>query len=112
QGLKVMYDMVLQRTNQDTKLSVMTVIENGYYSPDSNYDQQRQILNEMIRNYAENHHDQNRICLVDLDKNIKYHSIEDVNQRNIIWDDFVHLTADGYDQMAKIIFQEIYKNIN
>jgi lysophospholipase L1-like esterase len=112
QGLKLMYDMVLQRTDQKTKLAVMTVIENGYYSPQHIHDQQRQILNEMIRHFAQNCKDQNRICLIDLDKGIPYHNIIDINQRQLIWDDLIHFKAAGYDQMATIIFQEIYKKIN
>jgi lysophospholipase L1-like esterase len=111
EGLKLMYDMVLQHTNQKMKLAVMTIIENGYYPPEDIHDQQRQILNKMIKNYVENCKDQDRICLVDLDKYIPYHSIKDINQRNIIWDDFIHLTPNGYDQMAYFIFQEISKKI-
>ncbi|CAF2909374.1 unnamed protein product [Rotaria sp. Silwood2] len=112
QGLKLIYDMILQRKTLNTKLSVMTIMENGFYTPESIYDKQRQILNDMIRNYVKNYHDQSRICLIDIDKYINYHSIKDIKQRDIIWDDFVHLTPDGYDLMAKIIFQEIFNKIN
>jgi lysophospholipase L1-like esterase len=111
EGLKLMYDMVLNNKNKKTKLAVMTVIENGYCTPEDIHDQPRQNLNKMIKNYVENYEDQNRICLIDLDKYIPYHSIKDINQRNIIWDDLIHLTPDGYDQMAYFIFQEIYKKI-
>ncbi|CAF1287404.1 unnamed protein product [Rotaria sordida] len=111
-GLKLIYNMILERKNLNTKLSVMTIIENGFYTPDSTYDKQRQILNNMIRNYVKNCDDQNRICLIDIDKHINYHSMNDIKQRDIIWDDFVHLTPDGYDLMAKIIFQEIFNKIN
>ncbi len=41
-----------------------------------------------------NYDDQDKKCLIDLDRAIPYHSIKDI------------------DQMANIIFQEIYKNIN
>jgi lysophospholipase L1-like esterase len=112
EGLKLMYDMVLQRTNNKTKLVAMTVIERGFYSPQDVHDQQRQNLNKMISNYVENFPDQTRICLVDLDKLIPFHSIQDINQRNSIWDDMIHLTPAGYDQMAYFIFQEIYKKLN
>ncbi|CAF1079229.1 unnamed protein product [Rotaria sordida] len=112
EGLKLMYDMILERKNQNTKLSVMTVIENGYYTPEHIHDKQRQILNEMIRNYVKNYQDQNRICLIDLDKYISYHSMKDINQRKAIWDDLIHLTAAGYDLMTNIIFQDIYNKIN
>ncbi|CAF3758859.1 unnamed protein product, partial [Adineta steineri] len=112
EGLKLMYNMVLENTNQNTKLAVMTVIENAHYSPEHRQDKERQTLNTMIRNFAETYEDKTRICLIDLDKNIPYHSIKDINQRNAIWDDLVHLKAAGYDQMGKIIFEEIYKKIN
>ncbi|CAF1373568.1 unnamed protein product [Rotaria sordida] len=79
---------------------------------DSAYDKQRKILNDMIRNYVKNYHDQNRICLIDIDKHINYHSMNDIKQRDIIWDDFVYLKADGCDLMAKIIFQEIFNKIH
>jgi lysophospholipase L1-like esterase len=111
EGLKLMYDMVLQRTNNKTKLVAMTVIENGYYSPEHVQDKNRQNLNTMIKNYVENYPDQNRICLVDLDKSIPFHSIKDIDQRNSIWNDLIHLQPAGYDQMANFIFQEIYKKI-
>jgi lysophospholipase L1-like esterase len=112
EGLKLMYEMVLRHTNGKSKLAVMTVIENGYYSPKEARDKRRQNLNEMIRNYVQNEKDQNRICLVDLDKGIQYHSIKDKDQRQRIWDDMIHLKPDGYDQMAKIIFQTIYTKIH
>jgi lysophospholipase L1-like esterase len=112
QGLKLMYDMVLQQTNGKTKLAVMTVIENGYYSPEHTDDTERHILNGLIRNYVENCEDQDRICLIDLDKYIPYHSFQDINQQNAIWDDFIHLTPKGYDQMANCIFEQISNKIN
>ncbi|CAF0961324.1 unnamed protein product [Adineta steineri] len=112
EGLKLMYNMVLENTNQTTKLAVMTVIENAHYSPEHRQDKERQTLNTMIRSFAETYEDKTRICLIDLDKNIPYHSIKDINQREAIWDDLVHLKAAGYDQMGKIIFEEIYKKIN
>ncbi len=111
EGLKLMYDTVLQHTNKKIKLAPMTVIENGYNSQGDIHDQQRQNLNKMIRNYVENYQEEERICLIDLDKYIPFYSIKDINQRNIIWDDPVHLTPDGYDQMANFIFQNIYKKI-
>ncbi|CAF1370521.1 unnamed protein product [Adineta steineri] len=112
EGLKLMYNMVLENTNQNTKLAVMTVIENAHYSPEHRQDKERQTLNTMIRNFAETYEDKTRICLIDLDKNIPYHSIKDINQRNAIWDDLVHLKAAGYDQMGKFIFEEISKKLN
>jgi lysophospholipase L1-like esterase len=111
EGLKLMYDMVIQHKNKKIKLAPMTVIENGCYLQGDIHDQQRQYLNKMIRNYVENYQEQQRICLIDLDKYIPFYSIEDINQRNIIWDDLVHLTPHGYDQMANFIFQDIYKKI-
>jgi lysophospholipase L1-like esterase len=111
QGLKLMYDMVLQNTNNKTKLVAMTVIERGCISPEHVDDQQRQILNKMISNYVENYPDQNRICLVDLDKLIPFHSMTNIAQRDSIWDDMIHFTPAGYDHMASFIFQEIYKKL-
>ncbi|CAF1406850.1 unnamed protein product [Rotaria sordida] len=63
-------------------------------------------------NYVKNYHDRNRTCLIDIDKHINYHSMNDIKQRDIIWDDFVYLKLDGYDHMAKIIFQEIFNKLD
>jgi lysophospholipase L1-like esterase len=111
EGLKLMYDMVLQHTNNKTKLVAMTLLERGFASPDHVHDAERQKLNKMISNYVENFPDQTRICLVDLDKLIPFHSLNDISHRNSIWGDMLHLTPDGYDQMADFIFQEIYKKL-
>ncbi|CAF1039988.1 unnamed protein product [Adineta steineri] len=107
EGLKLMYNMVLQ----NTRLAVMTVIENGHYLPEHKQDKERRILNTMIRNFTENYEDKKRICLIDLDKKIPYHSMKDISQRKAIWDDPIHLKAAGYDQMAKFIFEKLYKKI-
>jgi lysophospholipase L1-like esterase len=112
EGLKLMYDMTLQHGNRKSKLAAMTVIQNGVYSPENVHDQQRQKLNNMIRNYVQNYEDQNRICLVDLDLNIQYHSMENIQEKKVIWDDMVHLKPYGYDRMAEFIFQQIYKKIS
>jgi len=107
EGLKPMYDMVMNYRERKTKLIVMTVIENGYFAPEDDQDQNRQQLNEMIRHYVISSKDQERIYLIDLDKDIPYHNINDLNQREIIWDDRIHLKPDGYDRMALFIFQTI-----
>ena len=111
QGLKLIYDMVLQTGNKNRNLAAMTVIENGVNSPDNIDDRPRQILNEMIKSYVRNCQEQDRICLVDLDKHIPYHSIKDAKQRQATWDDMIHLTEAGYDRMANVIFQEVYSRI-
>ena len=111
QGLKLMYDMVLQSTNNKTKLAAMTVFERSRISPSSADDQERQMLNKMISNYVANYPDQSRICLIDLDKLIPYHSMTDTDQRDSIWDDGLHLTPAGYDQMGSFIYQEIYQKL-
>ena len=51
--------------------------------------------------------DQNRVCLVDLDKGIPYHAIKDRNDSQKMWDDVIHLTPAGYDHMATLIFDAI-----
>ncbi|CAF3964048.1 unnamed protein product [Rotaria sordida] len=50
------------------------------FNHDSAYDKQRKNLNDMIRNYVKNYHDQNRICLIDIDKHINYHSMNDIQE--------------------------------
>ena len=102
EGLKLMYDMVLRR-DSDVQLVVMTVIENGLYSPTHRHDRQRQEVNELIRNYANNP----RVHLVDLAKEIRFHHVDDFQQRDATWDDGVHFKAAGYDRMADLIFQAI-----
>jgi len=87
----------------------MTIMENGYFSPEDIRDKDRQQLNEMIRHYVISSKEQERVYLVDLDKDIPYHNINDLNEREIIWDDMIHLKPDGYDRMALLIYQ-IIKN--
>lgn len=111
QGLKLMYDMVLHRTSAKTKLVVMTVLQISSYPQGHRIDKEREVLNEMIRNYVTNHNAQERVYLVDLDKAIQYHSMKDTNERDVIWDDGVHLTPAGYDQMAVEIFEVMKKNL-
>ena len=106
EGIKLMYDMVLRR-DSDVQLVVMTVIENGFYSPAHRHDRPRQELNELIRNYASNL----RVHLVDLAKEIRFHHVDDLEQRDAIWDDGVHFKAAGYALMANVIFQAIHPHL-
>lgn len=112
QGLKSMYEMVLNRTSSNTKLVTMTILQIGSYPQGHNIDKKREVFNEMIRDYVRNHNAQERVYLVDLDKAIQYHSMKDTNERDLIWDDGVHLTPAGYDQMAVEIFEVIRKNLS
>lgn len=104
EGLKLMYDQVLRTSSQ---LVVMTVIENGIHSPDNVEDKPRQDLNVLIRDFAATHAEKHRIHLVDLAQAIPYHSLPNMEQQKMVWDDAVHLTPYGYDQMAENIFRAI-----
>ncbi|CAF0785717.1 unnamed protein product [Adineta steineri] len=99
-GLEPMYAMCLNQSQTKTKLAVMTVIENGYDSPSHEDDKERQILNDMIRNYVTNTDKPDRVYLVDLDKGILFHSMNN-DERLQIWDDCVHLTSSGYDLLQR-----------
>ncbi|CAF1083475.1 unnamed protein product [Rotaria sordida] len=112
QGLKAMYEMVLHRTPVTTKLPVMTLMEVGCYPSTHKNDKKRRALKQMIRDYVTNHSIPERVCLVDLDKAIQYHSISNIEERNLIWDDDIHLTPAGCDQMATIIFEAVKKKLN
>ncbi|CAF4350183.1 unnamed protein product, partial [Adineta steineri] len=105
-GLEPMYAMCLNQPQMKTKLVVMTVIENAYDSPSHHDDKERQILNDMIRNYVTNTDKPDRVFLVDLDKSIPFHSMNN-DERLQIWDDCVHLTSAGYDRMATLVFNVI-----
>ncbi|CAF0979207.1 unnamed protein product [Adineta steineri] len=107
-GLEPMYAMCLNQPQTKTKLAAMTVIENAYDSPSHEDDKERQELNQMIRNYVANTDKPDRVCLVDLDKGIPYHSMNN-DERLQIWDDNDHLTPAGYDRMATLVF-DIIKN--
>ena len=111
QGLKSMYEMVLHRTSANTKLVVMTILRINFYPQGHKIDKKREALNEMIRDYAMNHGVSGRVFLVDLDKVIQYHSMKDTGERDVIWDDGVHLTPAGYDQMAAEIFKVMKRNL-
>jgi lysophospholipase L1-like esterase len=106
EGLEPMYEMCLNHKQAKTKLAVMTVIENAFNSPTNNADKNRQTLNTMIRDYVAKNNNQDRICLVDLDKGIPYHGVNNDEQKQI-WDDGLHLTPAGYDRMATLVFDAI-----
>ena len=106
-GLQPMYETCLNYGQGKMKLAAMTVIENAFNAPTNPRDENRQLLNTMIRDYIAQSKNQDRICLVDLDKGIPFHSLSDENERNQIWDDGYHLTPAGYDRMAKLIFDAI-----
>jgi hypothetical protein len=55
-----------------------------FFSPTDDRNKNRQMLNEMIRNYVLDYKDQDRVYLVDLDKGIPQHSINDTNERQMI----------------------------
>ena len=107
EGLQPIYEMCLNQPGAKINLAVMTVIEISYDLPTDPDDKNRQSLNAMIRDYVAHSNNQDRICLVDLDKDIPYHSISNKKERKKIWDDGVHLTPAGYDRMATLIFDAI-----
>lgn len=107
EGLQPMYEACLNRTDRKMKLAAMTVIQNAFNAPTSKDDENRQLLNTMIRDYVAQSKDQDRIVLVDLDKGIPYHSLRDATEKKQFWDDGLHLTPAGYDLMAKLIFDVI-----
>ncbi|CAF3774974.1 unnamed protein product [Rotaria sordida] len=106
-----MYEMCLNHTSAKIKLAVMTVIENTHYSPTDDEDKNRQALNKMIRDYVTEANDQNRVCLVDLDKGIPYHAVKDRKESQQMWNDVIHLTPAGCDRMATLIFDAIKNRI-
>ena len=112
EGLKLMYERVLQQDPR-VQLVVMTVIEVEPYPPEHRQDRPRQELNELIRSYTNDHAGKDqRVHLVDLAKEIRYHHVDDFERRDAIWDDGVHLTPIGYDIMADIIFRTIPNHLS
>ena len=96
-----------------TPLVVMTVIEVEPYPPEHRQDRPRQELNELIRSYTNDHAGKDqRVHLVDLTKEIRYHHVDDFERRDAIWDDGVQLTPIGYDIMADIIFRTIPNHLS
>jgi lysophospholipase L1-like esterase len=61
----------------------------------------------MIRDYVAKIKDQDRVCLVDLDKGISYHSASNNEERKLLWNDTIHLTPAGYDRIATLVFDAI-----
>ena len=107
EGLQPMYELCLNHRGGKTKLAILTVIEIWIYKPGSASENNRQLLNTMIRDYVTNSNQQDRICLVDLGRYIPYHCITNNEERKAIWDDGVHLTPAGYDRMASLVFDVI-----
>ena len=104
EGLKLLYDQVL-RTK--ARLVVMTVIENRVNRPDNEQDEPRQHLNQLIRQYATTHPEKNRIYLVDIAQEIRFHNIPDPQEGLKLWDDYIHFTPAGYDRIADLIFRSL-----
>ena len=64
----------------------------------------RRALNQKIRNFVAD--TKELLILVDLDKEIDYHSMTE-EKRQEFWQDDVHFTETGYEGMAKLIYKKM-----
>ncbi|GBB99700.1 hypothetical protein RclHR1_00360049 [Rhizophagus clarus] len=100
--LKELYDIC---ENHGAIVLALTIMETIHV--DSRPEEKRKEVNELIRNYSETN---DKIILCDLSKELPFNSIPE-DQRNLYWDDGVHLTVEGYDHMGDIIFEVLYNQI-
>ncbi|RGB27401.1 SGNH hydrolase-type esterase domain-containing protein [Rhizophagus diaphanus] len=101
--LKKLYDIC---ENHGAIVFALTIMEMEFTYIDEP-EKRRKEVNELIRNYsAEN----DKIILCDLSKELPINSIPK-DQKELYWDDGVHLTVEGYDHMGDIIFEALYSHI-
>jgi lysophospholipase L1-like esterase len=109
-GLRQMYDMVYRH---GADLVVLTINETGRLKTNDTRDADRQTLNRLIKAYAwENHWaGGRRTFCVDINSALPWH-LDNLDEKKAIWDDHMHLTPQGYDRLATLIFQGIVDNLN
>ncbi|CAG8645616.1 17346_t:CDS:2 [Acaulospora morrowiae] len=94
EGLKNLYDICEQHNSKVLALSILEFNKEwaGY-----EYDKRRVDVNELIRQ---------NMFFYDIARDLPFDS-------NSYWEpDGVHLTAEGYDRMGDLIFEELHKKIN
>ena len=105
QRIKCLHENVLHH-NARTKTVVVTVPETGYeiFSGYAKLKEKRLHVNESLRLFALECKE--RVILSDLSKRLPRASLstEDLDK---FWDDGLHFTAEGYNKMADIIFEDI-----
>lgn len=102
--IKCLHEKVLKH-NSATKTVAVTLPETGYetLSGYEKFMEKRLCVNELLRNFAL---DKERVVISDLSNKLPRHSLstEDLDK---FWDDGLHFTAQGYNKMAEIIFEDV-----
>ena len=70
-------------------------------------DRQRQDFHRLIKEQWVSRQD---VVVLDLDSHLPQHSLSD-EQREVIWDDSIHLTAYGYDRLGELIYRALQPHI-
>jgi lysophospholipase L1-like esterase len=75
---------------------------------DTEYINRRQSTNQKIKNYCEinNNLDNKRVVFVDIENSIPYFT-EHGKKNKLLWDDTLHMTAQGYDRLGSLIYTHI-----
>jgi lysophospholipase L1-like esterase len=98
--IEQLYQMTLSHgKNHLTKLACISIPQSACSDPE--YVERRNYINERIRFFCRSNGP--RAMLVDFEQVIPF----EVNQREILkplWDDSIHMTPDGYDELGRLIF--------
>lgn len=103
-SLKSMFDFAI--LNQVVPVAV-TVPENKAESSFDWIKNTRTTLNVLLKEYCE----KEKIPVVDLAAKIPYHSLTK-EEKKVLWDDGLHLTANGYDRFGAVVYDTIQEICN
>ncbi|CAF1442311.1 unnamed protein product [Didymodactylos carnosus] len=101
-GLQAMYNNCLKT---GAKVLAMTLPETEI-SLNSPLDKSRQELNKLLRQTYLLSSNMNKVILLDVEKQLPYHSMTKQEQERI-WDDGLHLKPEGYDRLGEMIFNAL-----
>jgi lysophospholipase L1-like esterase len=87
---------------------IATLPENEFDTLAPKYSLKRQKLNELIRSFPEMYSD---ISICDLEKEMPYLSRTE-KERKIYWDDSLHFTPAGYDELGRILYDIVKSKFN
>ncbi|CAF3278506.1 unnamed protein product [Rotaria socialis] len=74
---------------------------------ESPFDKERQEFNRLIREeLAPKANDNDNIIVLDVDRLVPLHSLSN-HERELTWDDELHLTPKGYDQLGQLIYETL-----
>ncbi|CAF1333485.1 unnamed protein product [Adineta steineri] len=89
----------------EARVLAMTLPET-VFPRDYPLDVQRQEFNRLLKEELISKNNSDNIVVLDVDKLLPQHSLSQ-NERQQIWDDELHLTPKGYDQLGQLIYDAL-----